>query len=161
MPTTTVAPIPLDLLEDIGRGLARSPSLWRPHAHHLVDRRRPVRLLATDHYEAWVIGWTGGQGVELHDHGDSVGSLTVVEGEVEELVPAGGRLRGRRLTAGRTVVLPAGLVHDVVAPGPAPATSVHVYSPPLRHMSFYAADGRRLRTEQVVPEPPVVAPDRA
>ena len=149
MPTTAVAPVPLDLLADIGRGLARSPSLWRPHAHHRSDDRRPVRLLATERYEAWVIGWTTGQGVELHDHGSSVGSLTLVEGELEELVLAGSRLRRRTHAAGATVALPAGVVHDVVAPGPGPATSVHVYSPPLREMTFYARDGRPLRTEVI------------
>ena len=157
MPTTAAA-VPLDLLADIGRGLARSPSLWRHHAHHRTDDRRPVRLLATEHYEAWVIGWTTGQGVELHDHGDSVGSLTVVEGELAELVLTRAALRRRTLGAGSTVTLPARLVHDVVAPGPASATSVHVYSPPLRHMTFYAPDGRPLRTEAVVPEVPVVRP---
>ena len=155
---TTITPIPLDLLADIGRGLAASPSLWRPHAHHRPDDRRPVRLLATDHYEAWVIGWTQGQGVELHDHGDSVGTLTVIEGRLDELVLDHGGLRRRPLVAGSTATLPAGLVHDVVAPRTAPATSLHVYSPPLRSMTFYAADGRRLRTEPVEPELPVVRP---
>ncbi len=160
MTTTTIAsPIPLDLLTDIGRGLARAPSLWRDHAHHRTGDRRPVRLLATEHYEAWVIGWTTGQGVELHDHGEAMGALTVVEGNLDELVLHGGRLRRRTLAQGTTVALPVGLVHDVVAPGPGPATSVHVYAPPLRQMTFYGRDGQPLRAVDVAPEVPVLGGD--
>lgn len=158
MPATAAAPLPLHLLTDISRGLARAPELWRPHAHHLADDRRPVRLLATERYEAWVIGWTAGQAVELHDHGEAVGALTVVEGSLDELVLRGGRLRRRSLPEGTTVRLPAGLVHDVVAPSPGASTSVHVYAPPLRTMTFYAPDGRPLRTAEVAPEEPVLGP---
>ena len=159
MPTTAAAPLALPLLTDISCGLARAPELWGPHAHHLPGDRRPVRLLATERYEAWVIGWTPGQAVDLHDHGEAVGALTVVEGCLDELVLRVGGLRRRSLPQGITVRLPAGLVHDVVAPGDGPATSVHVYSPPLRTMTFYAPDGRPLRTAEVAPEEPVLGPN--
>lgn len=156
------AALPQHLLLDIAGGLAAA-SGWRPHVHHDPAQRRPVRLLATDRYEAWVIGWTAGQGVELHDHGVAAGALSVVEGTLEELVLVEGTLERRVLTAGRTVALPKGLVHDVVAPGPERATSIHVYSPPLTTMTYYdLLEGRPLRTEDVAAEVPVIgAPEVA
>jgi hypothetical protein len=116
----------------------------------------PVRLLATDEYEAWVIGRTPGHDVELHDHGDSATVLTVVEGALHELRREDGRLRSRVLLRGTTVTLATGLVHDVVGRAPAPATSIHVHSPPLSRMTYYELDGRPLFTVDVPPEPPVL-----
>ena len=42
--------------------------------------------------------------------------------------------------ARRTIsaVWPTDHVHDVVNPGPGVATSVHVYSPPMEKMTFFA-----------------------
>ena len=150
----SVRPVPTDLLLGIASGLAVVEELWRPHAHHGPDRR-PVRLVATEAYEAWVIGWTTDQQVTPHDHGSSAGALAVVEGELEEVTtgPQGGR---RRLGPGSVHPLAIGLVHDIVAPGPAPATSIHVYSPPLRTMGYYDGAGRLARTELVADEPAVV-----
>ena len=123
-------------LTDIARGVACAEDWWRPHAHHDPSERRPVRLLATDSYEVWVIGWTAGQGVELHDHGDSAGAIVVVEGELAELEldVAAGTLRRRPLRPGGVHHVPVGHVHDVVAPRNLPTTSIHVYSPPLTTM---------------------------
>jgi hypothetical protein len=49
-------------------------------------------------------------------------------------------------------------VHDLRNPGPAPATSIHVYAPPLASMTYYGhdADGtlRPGRTERVRPGRP-------
>ncbi len=50
----------------------------------------------------------------------------------------GDGLRPRRLRAGRSAGFPLGHVHDVGNPAPAPAVSVHAYSPPLTAMSYYA-----------------------
>src|SRR5579871_2269404 len=88
------------VLGDIAAGLAAAEPLWRAVVRHDPAGRRPVRLLATDRYEAWVIGWKPGQGVDLHDHGPSAGALAVVEGELTELVPRRGRLVPRVLEAG-------------------------------------------------------------
>jgi quercetin dioxygenase-like cupin family protein len=146
--------LPPGLLADIAAGLAAVPGLWRPHAHHGPERR-PVRLLATPSYEAWVIGWTADQRVSVHDHGPSAGAVVVVEGTLDEVtVGTGGRRRA--LAAGSVTRLPVGIVHDIVAPGPAPATSIHVYSPPLRAMGFYEeGSGRLARVEPVAPVPAV------
>lgn len=125
-----------DALTDIATGIARAQAWWRQHAHHDPASRRPVRLLATDAYEVWVIGWTAGQGVELHDHGDSAGALVVVEGELAELAldVDDGSLRRTALRPGSVHELPVGLVHDIVATTAANTTSIHVYSPPLTSM---------------------------
>ena len=151
-----IEPLLGELLGDIVAGLAAAPDLWRPHAHHDSEQRRPVRLLASGAWETWVIGWTAGQHVELHDHGDSVGALVVLEGELIELTRRrSGALVRRELRPGPAHALPAGLVHDVVAPGPRPATSLHVYSPPLRSMRFYDGRGVVTRTVEVLEEAPV------
>ena len=148
-------PLPLSLLLDIGEGLAAAEDLWRPHAHHDAEERRPVRLVAADRWEAWVIGWSPGQHVELHDHGPSAGSLVVVEGQLEEITDHHGRQVRRTLPTGSAVELPAGIVHDVIAAGTGTATSVHVYSPSLEEMTFYDAAGRPSRTTPVPDEVPV------
>ena len=81
------SPSATDLLVDIASGLAASTALVEAVARHDPLGRRPVRLLATDRYEAWVIGWTTGQRVELHDHGNSVGVIAVTEGTLTEVRP--------------------------------------------------------------------------
>jgi predicted metal-dependent enzyme (double-stranded beta helix superfamily) len=152
------APPPLApaLLQDIAEGIAAAEDLWRGHAQHDDVDRRPVRLLASDRWEAWVIGWTPGQHVEMHDHGHSAGVLVVVEGDLVEVTPRGGHHLHTTLPEGATVPLPLGVVHDVVATGPGLATSIHVYSPPLETMTFYDADGGPTRTEHLTDEAPVV-----
>jgi predicted metal-dependent enzyme (double-stranded beta helix superfamily) len=141
LPARSPAPLAAELLVDIAAGLAASTALVEAVARHDPAARRPVRLLATAHYEAWVIGWTPGQRVEPHDHGPSLGVVAVTEGALTELhVEHGGpgpRLAARLLEAGSVHVVPVGAVHDIVNRGPAPATSVHVYSPPISEMTRY------------------------
>jgi predicted metal-dependent enzyme (double-stranded beta helix superfamily) len=154
------SPLASNALADIATGIARAQTWWRQHAHHDPGGRRPVRLLATDAYEVWVIGWTAGQGVELHDHGASAGALLVVEGELAELaLLPDGTLRRTALRPGSVKELPVGLVHDVVATTAANTTSIHVYSPPLTTMRRW--DSVTLEPgaiEAVESEPPVAVP---
>jgi predicted metal-dependent enzyme (double-stranded beta helix superfamily) len=142
-------------LVDIAEGIAAAEDLWRPHARHDATERRPTRLLAADRWEAWVIGWTVGQHVELHDHGDAAGALAVVEGSLLDLRWQSGTLDRTRLRAGTSVHLPVGIVHDVVATEPVRTTSIHVYSPPLQTMTFYGDSGRPTRTVAVEDDAPV------
>lgn len=157
---TPVDPLPHPVLADIAAGIGAAEAWWRPHAHHDPEVRRPVRLLATDAYEVWVIGWTAGQGVALHDHGGAAGALLVVEGGLAELSydPGSGSLAHRAIAPGTIHPVPAGLVHDVVAAAPVPTTSIHVYSPPLATMRRW--DPVTLEPgepEPVAPSPPAVA----
>lgn len=149
---TAGAPLGTHELLAIARQLAGSEARWRPHVVHDVEERRPVRLVVTDSYEAWVIGWTHGQTVELHDHGGAVGALVVAEGVLTERVLHDGELRARDLRTGAQVELPSGLVHEVVASSADATTSIHVYSPPLTSMAFYDQDtGVRVRTDEFEP----------
>jgi predicted metal-dependent enzyme (double-stranded beta helix superfamily) len=152
-------PLSFDALVAIASGIASSP-LWSEHAHHDPAERRPVRLLATPAYEVWVIGWTTGQGVEPHDHGSARGVLAVAEGTLTEVASTDGGLRRTELPAGSVHRLEERIVHEVVNAHTLPATSIHVYSPPLRSMTFYdPADGRPIRTDLVDQEVPALASD--
>jgi hypothetical protein len=130
-----------------------------PPAGVPTDDRWFVRLHGDDEVDIWLISWVPGHRTELHDHGGSLGALTLLSGSLDEFRWDGQRLRRRRLEAGDQAAFPLGWVHDVVwAPSaaalPPPATptlSVHAYSPPLTVMSYYEVTGaetlRRKRTE--------------
>jgi len=153
-----LAPLVPDRLLEIVRGLARDADTWRALARHDPQRRWYVRLTANRHYDAWLIGWHGHQGVDLHDHGGSAGALFVVDGELLETagrLGVEGGLREQRITAGNALAFGPGHVHWVVNPSPKLATSIHVYSPALTTMDFYEtgtdSSFRWLRTEVADP----------
>jgi predicted metal-dependent enzyme (double-stranded beta helix superfamily) len=125
-----------------------------------ADERWFARLYADDELDVWLISWVPGRTTELHDHGGSLGALTVLSGALHEYRWDGKRLHRRRLDAGDQAAFPLGWVHDVVrapvvapvSPAPAARTlSVHAYSPPLTAMSYYEVTEsntlRRTRTE--------------
>lgn len=133
-----------------------------------ADERWYSRLYGDDELDIWLISWVPDRSTELHDHGGSLGALTVVSGALTETRWNGEALKRRRLRAGDQAAFPLGWVHDVVwAPSAAgsrvttggvvgvpaaPITlSVHAYSPPLTAMSYYEVTDRqtlrRNRTE--------------
>ncbi|MET0454088.1 MAG: cysteine dioxygenase [Mycobacterium sp.] len=129
-----------------------------------TDERWFTRLHGDDELDVWLISWVPERSTELHDHGGSLGALTVVSGALSETRWDGEALRERHLDAGAQAGFPLGWVHDVVwAPEsvtvrtpPAsgrqlPTLSVHAYSPPLTAMSYYEVTERntlrRDRTE--------------
>jgi cysteine dioxygenase type I len=125
------------------------------------DDRWFALLHGDDEVDIWLISWAPGHPTELHDHGGSLGALTLLSGSLDEFRWDGERLRRRRLEAGDQAGFPLGWVHDVVwAPTAGPASgpssagstlSVHAYSPPLTVMSYYEVTEqhtlRRRRTE--------------
>ncbi|MGV0718796.1 cysteine dioxygenase family protein [Mycolicibacterium sp. XJ662] len=119
------------------------------------DQRWFTRLHGDDELDIWLISWVPDRSTELHDHGGSLGALTVVSGSLRETRWDGAVLRHRRLSAGDQAAFPLGWVHDVVwAPdrdASAHTLSVHAYSPPLTAMSYYDVTHRnslrRRRTE--------------
>jgi predicted metal-dependent enzyme (double-stranded beta helix superfamily) len=135
-------------LRAIARGLAASAG---DLGHLAAGTEREWLLVAeSEAYEAWVIGWPAGGALELHDHGGSRGVVSVVSGSLVETSVArfGDRLTLRTRTISvATSPLSIGCerIHDVMNPGPAPALSVHVYSPRLTSMTFFelAYDGLR------------------
>ncbi|MGI5127051.1 cysteine dioxygenase [Pseudonocardia sp. CA-107938] len=130
------------------------------HPVHVDPDQRWYRLLRSDAFvDVWLISWATEQSAELHDHGGSLGALTVVSGALSEQRWVGTGLATRRLAAGSSAGFPLGHVHDVGNPEPTPAVSVHAYSPPLSAMSYYAVDDagllRRTRSELVEQGTPV------
>jgi len=132
--TTTRAPLAERLLVDIAAGIAQVPDAWRALVRHDPDGRRPVRLVATPAYEVWVIGWLRGQHVRPHDHGGSAAAVLVTDGELTERSLTGEQ---RRYVSGVVQHMGPDTVHDVVNVRDEPATSIHVYSPPLQSMTYY------------------------
>jgi hypothetical protein len=153
---------PPDLLLAADRG---ADDVLTGRFDHLVQAEGPprderwfTRLYGDDEHDVWLISWVPDRSTELHDHGGSLGALTVVSGALRETRWDGGALRHRLLCAGDQAAFPLGWVHDVVwAPGRdfsapvAPTLSVHAYSPPLTAMSYYEVTERntlrRNRTE--------------
>jgi mannose-6-phosphate isomerase-like protein (cupin superfamily) len=156
--TTRLAP---SYLREIAEGIARSP-LWHDLADPGPDGRSAVRVARSSCYEVWVLGWSPGQSVELHDHGESHAAFTVVEGDLVEVTARDRRSLDRvDLAAGHSRMVPAGTRHDVLNLGQGPATSIHVYSPQLTSMTFYdAIDQHPVRVE-AVPDLDAVWPDAA
>lgn len=143
-----------------GRKADRSPSVAQPFIgrppgtpdllggdnHH---RRSGVRLRATARYDIWLLKWPPGTRVSPHDHGDSLAALTVIKGTLTELRWNGQVPEPRTLQQGDTVLVERGVIHDVLA-GDATSYSLHVYSPPLTSMTYYATtdSGNLVRVDE-------------
>src|ERR1700694_155359 len=132
-----------------------------------ADDRWFSRIYGDEELDIWLISWVPDHSTELHDHGGSLGALTLLSGSLDEFRWDGEALRRRRLRGGDQAGFPLGWVHDIIwAPyatrsvaGPAaplpsvttPTLSVHAYSPPLTAMSYYEVTDRntlrRNRTE--------------
>ena len=95
-------PLFIGLTVDLGRltALTRRVAAEVLAGRHEVridpERRSYRRLRCDDAVEVWLIGWASGQATELHDHGDSLGALTVVSGVLSEQcwAPHRGVIRG-------------------------------------------------------------------
>jgi mannose-6-phosphate isomerase-like protein (cupin superfamily) len=131
------------LVSVIAAGLAAVSMPWELTSETSTTERTYELLLATDTYDAWLIHWPVGTGLEAHDHGGSTGAFAVVSGVLDEDVERDGETVTRRVRAGQSIAFGGDHVHAVVNRGATGATSVHVYSPPLSSMSFYreSADG--------------------
>lgn len=148
-----------DHLGRIARTLAHAPELWRPIARHDPVARWYVHLLHTDALEVWLIGWEIGQDIQLHDHGRSSGAVAVCDGVLDEQHTQLGRrgpLRARQHDRTATFSFGPSYVHNLGNTGPRPATSVHVYAPPLARMTFYEHSEAGMRPVRSVP---VTGPD--
>jgi Cysteine dioxygenase type I len=166
MPTSHrwVAPTPLSIRElvELTGEIAAEVEAGDHEVRFDPVRRWHTRLRAGAYADIWLISWPRHQAAELHDHGGSIGALTVVRGALTEhrWLPSGS-LVPRLLRTGSHAGFPVGYVHDVVNLEPAPALSVHAYSPPLTAMSYYEVDDnralRRIRTLLTDDPEPAVA----
>jgi hypothetical protein len=135
---------PLELLDLLQDYVAETAELL-PVAEPGLTARRYELLELTDDLEIWAIHWPQGQGLELHDHGGSVGALWVLAGSLEEhYVRSDGTMARRGLVRGGGAAFGPTYIHDVVNSEVAPATSVHAYSPPMASMTFFRSDGNGL-----------------
>ncbi len=139
------APLSEEILATIASGLASVTSPWQMPTGGVPTTRCYRQILSTAAYDAWVICWPAGVTLGLHDHGGSSGALCVVSGELhEETCGEGGVVDERSLGPGAVSSFGPAQVHGVSNRGHLPATSVHVYSPPLTSMTHYARDDGRL-----------------
>ena len=133
-----------DVLAAIAAGLATVTVPWELREGEVPTERRYQRVLATPEYEAWVICWPSGGSLDLHDHGGSAGAFSVVSGQLDEatieVTTEGSATVVRSYASGETSAFGSARVHAVANRGTAPATSVHVYSPPLSSMVYYEHD---------------------
>ncbi|MCW2769511.1 MAG: hypothetical protein JWR27_944 [Aeromicrobium sp.] len=143
---TIVAPLSLAELAALTSAVADDVRAGLHEVHADEESRWHVRLRCDDQVDVWLISWTQEQGTQLHDHGGSSGSFTVVSGELSEAVwtPGAEVLRESSRSAGDAVIFGERYVHDVRNVRPEVAVSVHAYSPPLSQMNYYDVDGHQL-----------------
>lgn len=120
-----------DVLVAIAAGLAEVSPPWDLRPGSAADGHHHRRLLSTPGYDAWIVRWPPGTSVGLHAHGESAGALAIVDGHLEETTYELGQTLRRALEAGHVSTFDTGCVHGVANRGSRPATSVHVYSPPI------------------------------
>jgi quercetin dioxygenase-like cupin family protein len=108
-----------------------------PFIDYDPDERWHQRIYRDRRVDVWLISWLPTQGTQLHDHGGSSGSFTVLSGTLTEATVAGGQLHDNVRVGGDSIGFGAHYVHDVRNLSDTPAVSVHAYSPPLTTMTYY------------------------
>jgi hypothetical protein len=138
------------LVAVIAEGLAAVAVPWELATGGSPEQREYELILSTDLYDAWLVHWPAGVGLDAHDHGGSTGAFAVVSGLLDEDSVDGEVRVTRRVFAGSAVHFDGDRVHAVVNRGDVGATSVHVYSPPLRTMCFYRSADRDAHAIELV-----------
>jgi Cysteine dioxygenase type I len=118
------------LIACIAEGLAAVSVPSEPAARTSLSERRYELLLSTAQYNAWLVHWPVGSGLQPHDHAGSAGAFSVVCGVLEEDNAVNGGAAPRRVESGTTVWFTADHVHALANRGLIGATAVHVYAPP-------------------------------
>ena len=114
---------------------------WLERVRLRSDRRWYERLYHGPDYDIWVISWLPGQSTGFHDHGESAGAFVVTTGVLEEQRPG---VPDRAIHPGEPRAFGSEYTHDVRNASPAPAISIHAYSPPLSEMNEYELEGSQL-----------------
>jgi rhodanese-related sulfurtransferase/predicted metal-dependent enzyme (double-stranded beta helix superfamily) len=148
--TRTLLSRPADLADVVSRLVSR-PHQWMDRVRLLHDRRWYERLELHADYDVWLLSWLPGQGTGFHDHGGSSGAFAVAVGSLQEHRPGE---EPSTLQAHGVRAFGPRYVHDVRNESPAPAVSIHVYSPPLTDMNHYALDAGELRPLAANTRPP-------
>lgn len=106
-------------------------------------------LLQTSTAEALVMGFHPSHECPPHDHGGSDGLVLVCSGFAEHCIY---RREGSKLTfvectigpAGSIIEAPIKCVHSMGNPGPEPLVTLHLYWPPIRHMTVFDLQNRKV-----------------
>jgi rhodanese-related sulfurtransferase len=144
-------------LADVALEIAKASETWISRVRHDPGRRFYEQLVETDEYDVWVIGWAPGQAIAAHDHGESAGAIVVTEGALVETRwsavdgdHADAQAGFRFVRPGdEPAVFTSDDVHAIANLHDRPATSVHVYSPPLSSMGWFDSDDDELRVTRV------------
>ncbi|MER5862768.1 cysteine dioxygenase family protein [Kitasatospora sp. NPDC002040] len=121
------------------REIAADRSRWEPLVRYDALTRWYSRLETGPGYEVWLLSWLPGQSSGFHDHGQSSGVMTVLQGELVERSLTHAGEGTRPLRPGGQRVFSAGYLHEVVNASLEPAVSIHLYSPGLVEMNQYGA----------------------
>ncbi|MFC8452290.1 cysteine dioxygenase [Kitasatospora sp. NPDC057223] len=121
------------------REIAADRGRWEPKVRYDALTRWYARLETGPGYEVWLLSWLPGQSSGFHDHGDSSGVMTVVQGELVERSLTHAGEGARALRPGGQRVFSSGYLHEVVNAALEPAVSIHLYSPGLTEMHQYGA----------------------
>ena len=128
-------------LEEVARGIGRSPEIWEPLVRVDGDQRRFELIYEDERMDAWVLSWMPGQGTGFHDHYVSGLGLACVEGGVQEdWLRLGAPELEFQLRPGDTRNGPPGYIHRVRHAVGTPAVTIHVYSPRLDEVGQYRLD---------------------
>jgi quercetin dioxygenase-like cupin family protein len=158
LPPALAHPVTVAGFAGLARTIAADRARWAPLVRYDATTRWYARLETGPGYEVWLLSWLPGQSSGLHDHGDSSGVLTVLEGALSERTGTGtgtGTAR-RSLAPGAQRVFAPGYVHEVVNDSLEPAVSLHIYFPGLTEMPMHTA--RCAPTAEAPAEAPVEAP---
>jgi mannose-6-phosphate isomerase-like protein (cupin superfamily) len=144
--STTDAPLSLAELAALTSSVADDVRAGLHEVHADEESRWHMRIRCDEQVDVWLISWTSDQGTQLHDHGGSSGSFTVVSGELSEAVWTSGAevLAETPRREGDSMIFGKHYVHDVRNLRSETAVSVHAYSPPLSLMNHYDVDGHQL-----------------
>lgn len=131
-------------LAELANDLGSERRLWEHLVRFETAERVYVELYRDVHVDVWLICWLNQQDTGFHDHDVSCGAVYVADGTLLEdrLVWRAGVIHEatHEHRAGTVFDFHAGRLHRMRHPGGDPATSVHVYSPPLWRMGHYHFD---------------------
>lgn len=129
-------------LEALADQVAAHPELWRDRlAFPPAEQPRHFAWLYQDEYvDVQVLCWSRGHDTGWHDHDTSAGAVRVVAGAViEHNLRLGGDPLVTVMGEGRSFSFGADHIHRLRAERDGTIT-IHVYSPPIRHLGSYAFD---------------------
>jgi quercetin dioxygenase-like cupin family protein len=137
LPPAPEHPVTVSGFVGLARTIAADRARWAPLVQYDATTRWYARLETGPGYEVWLLSWLPGQSSGLHDHGDSSGVLTVLQGELSERTSGRTGTAHRALAPGAQRAFAPGYVHEVVNDSLEPAVSLHIYFPGLTEMPMH------------------------